>query len=135
MKTEKSTNYRVRQLTLGLDLVLDLGLFVVMVLFVLAGLALGLALAAEEDAVPTFDCTLGLDFGVVFVPARAALALVLALGLFSALALSTASKPIRLPVTYEGCALTRGSMCPGPFATESLPSRPFPFPDSSNLSL
>lgn len=82
--------------TLGLDLVLDLGLLVAAVLFIL-----GLALA-EVDAVPTFDCTLGL--------ARAALALAMALGLFSALAVSSASRPIRLPLTYEGCSLTRGGM-------------------------
>ena len=107
--------------TLGLALGLAFGLLVATVDFALdwAG-GLGLAFADEEA---TFDCTLGLDVAAVFDPLGLGLDLAVAfdppdLGLdwaardlaFScSLALSTASRPIKLPVTYEGCALTRGA--------------------------
>lgn len=95
---------------------LDLGLLVDTVVLALdwgLGLGLaaavpvtrGLALAAVDDAAD-FDCTLGLDFEVTaaFVPRGLGLdctapALALVLGLSLALAESTASKPIMLPVT------------------------------------
>ena len=105
----------------------------------------GLALAA---VLATLDWTRGLDLAAAAVdfgplgreldlglPEVAAPAFALACGLSLARALSTASKPIKFPVTYDGWALTRGGMYPGPFDTMSLPSSPLPFPVSSNRCL
>ena len=123
-------------LTFGLGFEVDFGLLVATLLLALVlDLTTGdppafpwldfAAVVLTTGELPVFACTLGLDFAAV----------VLELGLGCARALSTASRPIRLPVTYEGCEDTSAGIWPGPFATESLPSKPFPLPDSSNLSL
>lgn len=89
----------VDTVVLALDWGLGLGLAAVV------AATLGLDLAAVDDAAD-FDCTLGLDFEVTaaFFPLVlgldcAALVLALVFGLSLALAESTASNPIRLPVT------------------------------------
>lgn len=83
----------------------DLGLLVATVVFGLDWAGLGLAFAAVDGAA-AFDCTLGLGFEVVVAFDGLGLgldcavpALLLVLGLAFALAVSTASNPIRLPVT------------------------------------